>query len=73
MKSSQMFCHYKRFWRLALRKKRPYSGLFWSVFSHIRIEYGQILRISPYLIRMQENADQNNSEYRHFLRSVVFE
>ena len=24
---------------------------------------------TPYLVRMRENADQNNSEYGHFLRS----
>ena len=30
-----------------------------------------ILCISPYSIRMRENTDQNNSEYEHFLRSVV--
>ena len=27
--------------------------------------------ISPYSDRMQENANQNNSEYGHFLRSAV--
>ena len=26
-------------------------------------------RISPYSVWMQENADQNNSEYGHLLRS----
>ena len=35
--------------------------LFWSAFSSISI--------SPYSFRMQESADQNNSEYAHFLRS----
>ena len=30
-----------------------------------------LLHISPYSIRMRENADQNNSEYGHFLRSVL--
>ena len=45
-----------------LRKKCPYSELFWSVFSRIWTEYGEILRISPYSVRMRENADQNNSE-----------
>ena len=25
--------------------------------------------ISPYSVRMQENVDQNNSEYKQFLRS----
>ena len=29
-------------------------------------------RISPYSVRMQENADQNNSEYGHFLGSAIF-
>ena len=28
-----------------------------------------VLRISPYSVQMRENTDQNNSEYRHFLRS----
>ena len=50
----------------ALRKKRPYSELFWSTFSRIQTEYGAILRVSPYSVRMRENADQNNTEYRHF-------
>ena len=42
-------------------------------FSRIRTEYGEILRISPYSVRTAgrcwKNADQNNSEYGHFLRS----
>ena len=53
----------------SLREKCPYSELFWSAFCHIRTEYGEILRISPYSVRMRENADQNNSKYEHFLRS----
>ena len=56
---------------LALRKKCPYSELCWSVLSHIRTDYGEKLRISPYSVRMRENADQNNFKYGHFLRSVV--
>ena len=31
---------------------------FWSVFSRIRTEYREILRIFPYSVRMQENTDQ---------------
>ena len=31
---------------------------FWSVFSRIRAEYGEILRISPYSVRLRENTDQ---------------
>ena len=56
---------------LALRKNCPYSELYWSVLSHIRTDYGEKLRISPYSVRMRENADQNNFKYGHFLRSVV--
>ena len=55
---------------LPLRKNRPYSELFWSAFSRIQTEYEEIRSISPYSVRMLENADQNNSEYAHFLRSV---
>ena len=50
-------------------KKYPCSELFWSAFSRIRTEYGEILCISPYSVRMSENTDQNNSEYKHFSRS----
>ena len=32
--------------------------------------FGEVLRISPYSVWMQENTDQNNSECGHFLRSV---
>ena len=53
----------------SLREKCPYSELFWPAFSRIWIECGEILRISPNSVRMRKNPDQNNSEYRHFLRS----
>ena len=56
---------------ITLREKCQYSELFWSTFSRIWTEYGEIRSISPYLVRMQENADQNNSKYVHFLRSVM--
>ena len=46
-----------------LRKKGPYSELFWSAFSRIRTEYGEIRSISPYSIRMWKNADRNNYDY----------
>ena len=48
--------------KMTLRKKCPYSELFWSAFSRIQPEY-------PYSVGMQENADQNNSKYGHFSRS----
>ena len=55
---------------IPLRERCLYSGLFWSSFSRIRTEYGEILCISTNSVRMRENTDQNNSEYEHFLRSV---
>ena len=58
---------------LALRKKCPYSELFWSSFSRNWTEHEEIRSISPYSARMRENAYQNNSEYGHLLRSVGFE
>ena len=59
---------------LPLGEKCPYSELFWSIFSSIRTQYGEILRIlhiSPYSFRMRENTNQNNSDYGHFLHSVL--
>ena len=52
-------------------KDFPYSELFSSIFFRIRTKYGEIRIISPYSVRMRENADQNNSRYGHFLRSVL--
>ena len=57
--------------KYTLRKKCPYSELFWSAFSNIRIEYGEIRSISLYSVQMRENPDQNNSEYSHFSRSDI--
>ena len=45
----------------ALLKKYLYLELFWSIFSRIRTEYREILRISRYSVRIRENTDQNNS------------
>ena len=68
---------------LPQREKCPHLELFWSAFSRIWTEYGEILpispylsifslnaRISPYSVRTSGNADQNNSEYEHFLHRV---
>ena len=57
---------------LSLREKCPYSEFFWSKFSCIWTEYGEIIRTSPYSVRMRENMDQKNSEYGHFSRNVSF-
>ena len=44
-------------------------GVIWSAFSRIQTEYREIRSISLHSVRMPENADYNNSEYRYFLRS----
>ena len=36
----------------------PNTGVFWSVFSRIWTEFGDLLRESSYLVRIQENIDQ---------------
>ena len=57
--------------RVALDGKCPYLELFWTSFSCIWTEHGEIRSIPPpYLVQMRKNADQNNSEYGHFSRSV---
>ena len=53
----------------SLHEKCSYSELFCSAFFRIWTEYGEVQSISLYSFRMRENADQNNSEYGHFLRS----
>ena len=53
------------------RTARPYRGgyihcakcvqiqsFFWSVLSRIQTEYGEILRIPPYSVRIRENTDE---------------
>ena len=57
------YCFVSETIHYSLRKNCPYSELFWSVFSRIRTEYGEIRSIQF------ENTDQNNSEYEHFSRS----
>ena len=37
----------------------------------MRTEYGEILRISPYSVRMWENVDQNNTK-RDIFRAAFF-
>ena len=43
-------------------------SVFWSVFSRIWTEYGEI----KYSFWIHENTDQNNSAYGHFSRSVRY-
>ena len=39
-------------------KSAQIRSYFWSVFSRIWTEYGEIQSISPYSVRMPENTDQ---------------
>ena len=50
-------------------KKFLYSEFFWSAFSRIWTEYGEIRSISPYSAEVPGNTEQKNSEYRNFCRS----
>ena len=62
-----------------LRKKCPYSELFWSAFFPHLPAFGlntqrqcvscYLSVFSPNTGKCGENADQNNSKYRHLLRS----
>ena len=47
-----------------MRKKCPYSELFWSAF------FLHFPASSPKMEKCGKNADENNSEYEHFLRST---
>ena len=58
-----------RLHEISIFEKCPYSKLFWSAFSRIWTEYGEIRSISPYSVRMRKNGDHNNSKYGHFSRS----
>ena len=42
----------------------------WSVFSHIRTEYGEILRIPAYSFRMREKNGPEKTPYLDTLHSV---
>ena len=45
-----------------MREKCLYCEFFWSVFSRIRTEYGEMQSISQYSVQILENADQKNSK-----------
>ena len=54
-----------------LREKFQYSEFSWSLFSRIQTDYAETRSIFPYSVGMRENADQENSEYGHFLRGAL--
>ena len=54
-------------WLWHFMKSVQIRSFFWSVFSRIWTEYGEILGISPYLVRMRENTDQKKLRtWTHF-------
>ena len=64
----------EKFVLLTLRKRCPYSELFWSAFFPHFPAFGLNTERYSLSLRIQSecgnNADQNNSEYGLFLRSV---
>ena len=56
----------------SLCEKFPNTEFFWSVFSRIWTEYGDVWNKSPCSVRMRENTDQKNSVFRHFSHSGKF-
>ena len=52
--------------KVTLSKKCPYSELFWSAFSHIRTEYGEIrvsLRIQSECWKMRARITPNKNTF----------
>ena len=47
-------------------------SFFWSVFSHIRTEYGDLLCKSPYSVLMRENTDQKKNPYLDTFYTVKY-
>ena len=56
--------------KITLREECSYWEFFWSAFPRIPTEYGEKQSISPYSVRMRENANQKNFDYGQFSRSV---
>ena len=47
-------------------------SFFWSAFSRIRTEYGEILRIFPYSVQIRENMDQKKLRiWTHFTQCML--
>ena len=49
----------------AFGKSGQIRSFFWSVFPRIWTDYGEILRTSPYSVRIRENTDQKNISDLH--------
>ena len=53
-------------------KSARIRSVFRQYFPRIRTEYGETRSISPYLLQMRKNTDQENSEYGHYSRSEAY-
>ena len=51
---------------ITLREQCLHSQFFWSIFSLIRTEYGEMWNISRYSTQMRRNTDHENSEHGQF-------
>ena len=60
---------YSRFQLKHCVKNALYSTFFWSVFSHIQTDYGDLICKSSYSVQMWEKSDQKNSDYGQFSRN----
>ena len=54
-----------------MREKYTYLVFFWSTFSRIWSEYGDLFCKSPFSVQMLENADQRNFEYGHYAVNIL--
>ena len=71
-----LFLSFASFHENTLHKKSPYSELFWSKFfphsDWLRRDTKYLPLFSPNAGKYGKYADQNNSEYRHFLCSNTY-
>ena len=58
--------------RIPLCEKWPFPEFFWSIFSCIRTEYGDLPYKSPFSVRMWGNTDQKKVCNGYFSPSVSF-
>ena len=70
-KLNKTFIFYAAIVCISLRENCPYSEFFWSAFSRIRTEYGNLLCKSPYSVLMWENADQKKSKYGYLFTQCI--
>ena len=68
---------FRKSWSFTLCEKCQIRSFFWSVSSHIKTEYGEILRFSPSSVWMWENTDQRKIRIwtlftRFYLRVLFF-